>query len=275
MGFLDFLGGIVTNTANIAANEKQNMQNRYWQLQDQRRTEQREDNAVQRRAEDLQAAGLSKTLAAGQGAGATHTATVRGTPSQVSGIMESAMISAQIKNMKKQNELIEAEARSVNQRTLHDIERMEIEKQQNTRAGESHNREGERHNWDRITRELQNTAIQNENDLHQVRKEVLELERDSRLDSLSREQLNIIAQITKIAHEQLNYDKAFREWMIDQVAGTDAKSGISGIWRTIAGFAGNLFDRANQSNDPQDTISGKKSIIISNIIDAYERGKRR
>lgn len=74
---LNFLGGILTNNANkkmteqnIASVEKMNSQNIAFQQKENDITRLREDNAVFRRALDLQNSGLSKTLSAGSPASA-------------------------------------------------------------------------------------------------------------------------------------------------------------------------------------------------------------
>lgn len=65
------LGNVLTNRGQQKQAEQQLklQQETYdWQKEMQKKTWEREDNAIQRRSKDLQRAGLSKTLAAGQGA---------------------------------------------------------------------------------------------------------------------------------------------------------------------------------------------------------------
>lgn len=74
---MGFFGDIISTSINAGINKQIADQNLAYQKENleyqkalQQTIFQREDNAVQRRAKDLQNAGLSKTLAAGQGAGA-------------------------------------------------------------------------------------------------------------------------------------------------------------------------------------------------------------
>lgn len=65
-GMIPFIGAGWTNERNLKF-QQENLDYQKWLQQEMFR---REDSAVQRRAADLKAAGLSQTLAAGQGAGA-------------------------------------------------------------------------------------------------------------------------------------------------------------------------------------------------------------
>lgn len=77
----------------------------------------REDDAVQRRAADLEKAGLSKTLAAGSAANAGVTSAPQFEGGQISDALNSAMQIANIKNAKEEN---------ANLRTSNDVMKADI-----------------------------------------------------------------------------------------------------------------------------------------------------
>lgn len=98
-----FAGGI--------GNAINNHKNLEYQKQLQERIFQREDNAVQRRAADMQKAGLSKTLAAGGGAQAgavvkTEAPQIHGLDSLGDGISGAVNSYYQIKQAQEQNKLL-------------------------------------------------------------------------------------------------------------------------------------------------------------------------
>ena len=70
MGIVEGLIGALGGVTEAGLNYSAQIQNLDYQKNLQKQIFQREDNAVQRRASDLQKAGLSKTLAAGDAAGA-------------------------------------------------------------------------------------------------------------------------------------------------------------------------------------------------------------
>ena len=122
------VGGLASIFSGIG-NARRQRENLAYQKQIQQQIFQREDNAVQRRASDMEAAGLSKTLAAGNGAGAGTA--VSTTPAKIEGIGEGLkdignagekalsikQQSASIETTKNQNKLLLAQADKVKKET--------------------------------------------------------------------------------------------------------------------------------------------------------------
>jgi len=103
MGLFDSIVNGITGGLNYS-NEKNNLE---WQKEAQRTTWEREDNAVQRRAADMQKAGLSKTLAAGGAAQASAPISTTAPhlelhPSLDQSISQSAQVAQTAMNMIKQ-----------------------------------------------------------------------------------------------------------------------------------------------------------------------------
>ncbi len=128
MGIVEGLIGALGGVTEAGLNYSAQVQNLDYQKNLQKRIFQREDNAVSRRSRDLQNAGLSKTLAAGDGAGA-GTAIQTSAPqlSMVDKVATGISYAQQIANVRKteeetQNLLVqqrEAESRMLSQ----DLER--------------------------------------------------------------------------------------------------------------------------------------------------------
>lgn len=107
MGLLSALGDALSLGYNIYAGER----NFSYQRQLNQQIMNREDNAVSRRAADLQRAGLHPTLAAG-GSGAASAPMQSVSPSEVRG--NPAMASAQVDNIRANTNLANAQARAAN-----------------------------------------------------------------------------------------------------------------------------------------------------------------
>ena len=117
---LSALGGAATDIANIGIGiANYNLQKKMFKYQKalQERIFQREDTAVQRRVSDLEAAGMSKVLAAGQGAGtggvvSTTTPQMTAVPdvsNRVTQALNLMQMRADISNTSAQGELIKAQ----------------------------------------------------------------------------------------------------------------------------------------------------------------------
>ncbi len=128
MGIVEGLIGALGGVTEAGLNYSAQIQNLDYQKNLQKQIFQREDNAVQRRASDLQKAGLSKTLAAGDSAGAgTAISTSAPQLSMVDKVATGISYAQQIANVRKteeetQNLLVqqrEAESRMLSQ----DLER--------------------------------------------------------------------------------------------------------------------------------------------------------
>jgi hypothetical protein len=111
---LSSLTGIGSSVANVVA-QQQNLNYQKWAQQ---QTWNREDTAVQRRAADLSAAGLSKTLAAGSAA--STSSPISTSAPQIKGLQESVFAALQGMQMKKnfaqtdaQTALLKQQARSL------------------------------------------------------------------------------------------------------------------------------------------------------------------
>ena len=127
--FVDTLAGNTIGAIQNHWNLQQQQAALDWQKSAQETTWQREDNAVQRRAADLEAAGLSKTLAAGNGASASAPMTPQvpqsnfqykaGLADMVQNFLSAQKQSADIdllraEKLKVQQEQRESEARTLN-----------------------------------------------------------------------------------------------------------------------------------------------------------------
>jgi len=259
------LGGVAGTGQNIfnwVQNERADQRNYERQQAEVARLEKREDNAIQRRALDLQAAGLSKTLAAGSSASAASIAPVQKKAYQMDGVMESALIGMQVKNMSAQNDFIKAQAAQVRQATAHDIERMDIEKKRLGIDIEREGREVQSHEWKRLREELERTSIRNLNDLHELKKTALELENDSRTNKLNREELDVLSMVFKLVKDRIGLNEDFQEWLLSQTVGSNDKGVVSHILRMAIGL-GRSASGDNKKRMPQ------VDEMINNILEAW------
>lgn len=118
-GIASFFGNRETNQTNLQMTRETNEQNERLM----REQWAREDNAVQRRAEDLQKAGLSKTLAAGSPASAGSLASMQKpeyTNSTQNALDTAYRMMSMVQDFEKrmnENRLISAQARNVETKT--------------------------------------------------------------------------------------------------------------------------------------------------------------
>lgn len=117
MSFINGLGaaGLALGGVSSLANWWQQKQNLQWQQSLQHDIFSREDNSIRRRVKDLEAAGLSPVLAAGQGASAGQV--IRTDPPQIQGnslqdAMQLMQMQETISNTKAQRDLISAQTKS-------------------------------------------------------------------------------------------------------------------------------------------------------------------
>jgi len=140
----------------------------------------REDSAMQRRVKDLEAAGLHKTLAAGQGAAAQPGASSQSMPGQMPasnkevkmGVLESALMGEQVKSAQAQRALTNAEADRVRNTIKNDDIRIGMEQENLGLKSSAENRAQALHTpaLQRAALELRNLLSQNENLLKQGKK---------------------------------------------------------------------------------------------------------
>ena len=129
-GFGSFLGAVVNgiglaleyeqNEKNMQFQAEQNALDRQWQEYVQNTTWEREDNAVQRRMADLQAAGLNPNLAAGSAAGAGAVVGRSNSPAVQSrmdygSLMDFARSIIDIKREREQTELLKKQQQLVDE----------------------------------------------------------------------------------------------------------------------------------------------------------------
>ncbi len=135
--FSSVVGGLA-GLGQSAINYSAQMENLNYQKDLQKQIFAREDNAVQRRAEDLQKAGLSKTLAAGDAAGAGSVVNTKAPQTSViddvlRGMSVSQMqadvkhTQAQTENLLKQNEQIDSNIETQNVQRAYTMVKMSME----------------------------------------------------------------------------------------------------------------------------------------------------
>jgi hypothetical protein len=110
----DFWGGFAGSALSVANTWANNLVNQNRYEKETRRLEQREDTAIQRRAEDMKAAGINPLLAAGQPAQAAGSPISRNDTNIADDIragQEGQMLGAQIKLAEKQREDLSAGVR--------------------------------------------------------------------------------------------------------------------------------------------------------------------
>lgn len=104
-----------------------NKENLQFQKYTQAETWKREDNAVQRRVEDLERAGLSKTLAAGSAAGAVLTKAPEKSASHIDRQVQTANTAFNLLKMKKDISKADAEINYINQQSKYTAEKTRTE----------------------------------------------------------------------------------------------------------------------------------------------------
>lgn len=116
MGEIDWLGwlGGLVGAGSSLFNSYQQQQSAAYEADLQQQIFKREDNAVQRRAADLEAAGLSKTLAAGGGANAGSAIKVTTPQSDAGDVLQNALNVSNIRTqiLRQKKEIAQTEAQT-------------------------------------------------------------------------------------------------------------------------------------------------------------------
>lgn len=259
------------NAQNIALTREINNSNLAFQAQENEITRQREDNAVQRAAADMQAAGLSKTLAAGSPASSTALSPATLQTPQVEALhndfkhtnldldlLNTISTVANVNNINAQTEKTKAEARYIDLEKRSEAELKESQtklNKANTEAQEIYNKHADDIYTTQIAKGVSDVHL-SESNIDYVRKNT-----DLLAEKIVSEQLgqeNLSAQTKKL---NIDYTKAKLDAMVikydltlSMAQGQYYGGAQSGVGKIASDFTGALqktfnFDGVNALSD--------------------------